>query len=76
MCIFSVQGVLKIGQCHEVGQKLKYMISIIVAAIPKNVFLYEVETFMSLLSRIHTYPYSKCMSYCGYVCIVLLMYMT
>ena len=40
------------------------MISIIVAAIPKNVFLYEVETFMSLLSQIHTYPYSK------YICTI------
>ena len=43
MCIFTIQGVLKNGQCHEMGLKLKYMISIIIAAIPKNVFLYEVE---------------------------------
>ena len=58
--IFTAQGVLKNGQWHEMGLKLKYMISIIIAAIPKNVFLYGVEPFVSLLSWIHTYPYSKC----------------
>ena len=67
MCIFTVQGVLKNRQCHDMGLKLKYMISIILAAIPKNVFFYEVEPFVSILSK---YPYSKCISYCGYVCIV------
>ena len=40
----------KNGQCHEMGLKLKYMISIIIADIPKNVFLYGVEAFVSLLS--------------------------
>ena len=55
MCIFTVHGVLKNRQCHDMGLKLKYMISIIIAAIPKNVFFYEVEPFVSILSKyIHT----------------------
>ena len=69
MCIFTVQGVLKNRQCHDMGLKLKYMIAMIVAAIQKNVFFYEVEPFKHLV-QIHTYPYSKCISYCGYVCMV------
>ena len=60
MCIFTVQSLLENGKCREMGLELKYMISIIIAAIPKNVFLYEVEPFVSLISRIHIYPYSKC----------------
>ena len=39
MCIFTVQGVLENRQCHDMGLKLKYMISIIIAAIPKICFL-------------------------------------
>ena len=51
MCIFTVQGVLKNRQCHDMGLKLKYMISMIITAIPKNVFFYEVEPFVSILSK-------------------------
>ena len=51
MCIFTVEDVLKIRQCHDMGLKLKYMISMIIAAIPKNVFFYEVEPFVSILSK-------------------------
>ena len=55
MFIFTVQGVLENRQCHDMGLKLKYMISMIIAAIPKNVFFYEVEPFVSVLSKyIHT----------------------
>ena len=39
MCIFTAQGVLENRQCHDMGLKLKYMISIIIAAIPKICFL-------------------------------------
>ena len=60
MCIFTVQGLLENGKCREMGFKLKYMISIIQLLSQKNVFLYEVEPFVSLISRMHIYPYSKC----------------
>ena len=51
MCIFTVQGVLKNRQCRDMGLKLKYMISMIIDAISKNVFFYEVEHFVSILSK-------------------------
>ena len=38
MCIFTVQGLLENGKCREMGLKLKYMISIILAAISKKMF--------------------------------------
>ena len=38
MCIFTVQGLLENGKCREMGLKLKYMISIILAAISKKWF--------------------------------------
>ena len=48
---FHRTGVLKNRQCHDMGLKLKYKISMIIAAIPKNVFFYEVEPFVSILSK-------------------------
>ena len=37
---------------------------------PKKCFLLWGGAFCKHLVQIHTYPYSKCISYCGYVCIV------
>ena len=51
LCVFSPYRVSKNRQCHDMGLKLKYMISMIIAAIPKNVFFYEVEPFVSILSK-------------------------
>ena len=69
MCIFTVQGVLKNRQCHDMGLKLKYMISMIIAAIPKYVFFYEVEPFVSILPKyIHTLIQSV-FHIVGWVCV-------
>ena len=33
---YRLQGVLKIGKCHEMGWKLRYMTSMNIVALPKN----------------------------------------